>query len=151
MRTLFFPGLVAQEVPSCQYLRVALLRVANYTASVVLVAFPLGLVESCPLAFPIMESSVSHDLHLRFIVANVSGPWSDLVRLGIEIRQYGSDDTNRELVFPEGWKQNYDPTIEFVGYRVVEIQKTGTKVQIYYPIAEATSMPQVAGSFSIIT
>jgi hypothetical protein len=37
MRTLFFPGLVAQEVPSCQYLRVALLRVAYYTASVVLV------------------------------------------------------------------------------------------------------------------
>ena len=42
MRALFLTGLVAQGVPSCQYLRVALLRVANYTALVVLVANSFG-------------------------------------------------------------------------------------------------------------
>jgi hypothetical protein len=87
---------------------------------------------------------------LNFIVANVSGPWIDLTNLGVEIRQYGSDD--RELLFPKGWKQNYNPTTAFSGYRVVEIENsTGTKVQLYYPVlAGGLQIPAVAGSFRII-
>ena len=100
-----------------------------------------------------MESPVSNvSTGLNFIVANVSGPWMDLTKLGVEIRQYGSDNTNRELLFPEGWEQNLSSMIIMAKYRVVEIRNlnSGTLVQLNYPVTGAAQIPAVATSFRII-
>jgi hypothetical protein len=96
-----------------------------------------------------MASPVSNDL--RFIVEDVSGPWSALIDLGVEIRRHTA---GREILFPDGngWEQTSNLETTLPGYRVVEIQNsTGKKVQLYYPVlAGGLQIPAVAGSFRII-
>ncbi len=99
-----------------------------------------------------MESPVSNVSNgLKFVVANVSGPWEDLIKLGVTVKKYGSDATSRELVFPEGWDQNLSSMTIMAQYRVVEIRNlnSGTLVQLNYPVTGA-QIPAVATSFRII-
>lgn len=102
----FFAGLVAQEVPSCQYLRVALLRVANYTASVVLVINLL--IEFNPIAPRAMQ--------LQFKVLTWTFAQTGLlVDEGFKILE--DEDHKDSLVgfleIPEGWTLVFNERHQF--------------------------------------